>query len=274
MSSTLEPPFPTYTHIIIIIMAHLHFGLDNFFQTDNILGKVSNTVGQLFRGHWVLIHHPAKCFFVHVNLFNLHEGRLAGFQLFGNGNLRSREFVQQFGRNGQSVAAAQFRDLILITERGSHDNGVVSVLFVVVVDLSDTNDAGVLLGLESVNALGLFVIIKDASDKGADQGNSAISTGNSLGKTKNQSEVAGNAFLFQHFGGFDAFPCGSNLDQNGRLVHANFLVQFNDFASLGNRGLRVKRKASVNLRRNVTGNQLVNLGTKGDGQFILCNSSQ
>ena len=43
---------------------------------------------------------------------------------------------QQFGRDGQGVTASQSEHLPGVAEAGAHDDGVVPVLLVIVVDLS------------------------------------------------------------------------------------------------------------------------------------------
>ena len=57
------------------------------------------------------------------------------------------QLSQQFRRDGQGVTASQSEDLPRVAEAGAHDDGVVAVLLVVVVDLSHRQHSGVFLGL-------------------------------------------------------------------------------------------------------------------------------
>ena len=65
------------------------------------------------------------------------------------------QLSQQFGRDGQGVTASQSEDLPRVAEACAHDDGVVAVLLVIVVDLSDGQHAGVLLGLVGLVVFGL-----------------------------------------------------------------------------------------------------------------------
>ena len=57
------------------------------------------------------------------------------------------QLSQQFGRDGEGVTACQGEDLPCVAEACAHHDGVVPVFLVVVVDLSDGQHPGVLLGL-------------------------------------------------------------------------------------------------------------------------------
>jgi len=76
-----------------------------------------------------------------------------------------------------------------ITERGTHDDGPVSVLLVVVVDLTNGLDARVILVLVSGSGLVLFVPVQNTADEGRDEGDISLGTSNSLAKTEQESEV-------------------------------------------------------------------------------------
>lgn len=76
-----------------------------------------------------------------------------------------------------------------ITERGTHDDSPVSVLLVVVVDLTNGLDARVILVLVSGSGLVLFVPVQNTADEGRDEGDIGLGTSNSLAKTEQESEV-------------------------------------------------------------------------------------
>lgn len=67
--------------------------------------------------------------------------------------------------NGEVVAASKLSDLANVTERGTHDNGVVAKLLVVVEDGLDTLDTRVLLLGVVLLVVGL-VPVKDTADEG------------------------------------------------------------------------------------------------------------
>jgi hypothetical protein len=117
-------------------------------------------------------------------------------------------------RDGQVVAAGQLGDLADVTEGSTHDNGVVAVLLVVVVDGLHRLDAGVLLGGEFA-LVGSLEPVEDAADEGRDEEGTGLGTGNGLDQREHEGQVAVDLVLgLEDVGGLDALPGGGDLDQN------------------------------------------------------------
>lgn len=247
----------------------LHLLADDLLERDNVGRELADTVRELLRRHLVLVQHPTEGLLVELDLLHVEATRLAGIEFLLNLFRARRQLVQELRRDGQTIASSQLGDLALVAEAGAHDNRVVSVLFVVVVNLGNRQDTWVFLGLETRNTQGSLVPVEDAAHKGANQGATGLGTRNRLGQRKDQGQVASNALLLQDFGGLDSFPSRRNLDENTALVDTHFLVELDDLASLGNGRLGIKRKASINLGRDVSRNEFGNLGTKVDRDLVL-----
>lgn len=105
-----------------------------------------------------------------------------------------------------------------VSERSTHNDGSVPVLFIVVEDLLDANDAGVFVALVvGAGVLGL-IPIEDTADEGADQGDTRFGTSHSLAETEEQGKVAVNLVVALKFpSSLNAFPCRSNFDEDTLL---------------------------------------------------------
>jgi hypothetical protein len=127
--------------------------------------------------------------------------------------------------DGQVVAASELSDLADASERGSHDNGLVAVLLVVVEDGLDGRDTGVLL-------LGVLLLgaglepVKNAADEGGDEEGTGLGGSDSLGEREHEGQVAVDAVVtLEDLGGLDAFPGGGNLDEDTLLGDTLLLVK-------------------------------------------------
>lgn len=97
-------------------------------------------------------------------------------------------------RDGQVVAAGQLGDLTGVPERGTHDDGLVAVLLVVVVDVLHRLDTGVLL--RGVVLLGgVLVPVQDAADEGGDEEGPGLGGGDGLDDGEHEGQVAVDAVL-------------------------------------------------------------------------------
>jgi len=113
-----------------------------------------------------------------------------------------------------------------VTEGSTHDDGLVTVDLVVVVDLGDGNDSGVVGSV--VVAVGLvgLVPVEDATDERRDEGDAGLSAGNGLSETEEEGEVAVDLVLsLELAGSLDSLPGGSDLDENAVLGNSNRLVK-------------------------------------------------
>ena len=129
--------------------------------------------------------------------------------------------------NGEVVTSSELGDLANTSERGTHDNGLVSVLLVVVEDVLHRLDTGVLVG--SVLLLRRCLEpVKNTANEGRNEESASLGGGNSLNLREKEGQVAVDlVLLLEDLGGLDALVCGCNLDENAGLVNALLLVQLN-----------------------------------------------
>ena len=177
------------------------------------------------------------------------------------------EFAEERGADREQVAAGQFGDLALIAEARAHDFGLVAELFVVVVNLRDGNHAGI-LGRRVILFRRGLPPVEDAPDERRDELHFRLRAGHGLGHGKKQREIAVDAFLFQHLGGFDALPRRSDLDQNAVAREAGLFIERDELAALGDGARGVERQARVGFRRDATGDDLEDFETEGDEDAV------
>jgi hypothetical protein len=117
-------------------------------------------------------------------------------------------------RDGQVVAASQLSDLASVAERGTHDDGLVAELLVVVEDGLDAGNTRVVL-LRVLLLGGGLVPVEDTADEGGDEVGTGLSGGDGLDGGEHEGQVAVNAVVaLQNLGGLDTLPCRGNLDEN------------------------------------------------------------
>lgn len=164
-----------------------------------------------------------------------------------------------------------------VSERGTHDDRVVTVLLVVVVDLGNRDNSGV--GRSVVVTLGLVLLVpvEDTSDEGRDEGDLGFGTCNGLLESEEEREVAVDVVLgFELTGGLDTLPGRGDLDEDSVLADADLLVEGDQVLGLrvfvqrgsvhdrhieseiathlGLGGLLVEGEGSVDLGRDTSGN--------------------
>ena len=88
---------------------------------------------ELVESHSVLEHGPSELgLVVEVrNLLHLLAVNLGGIELLGDGLGRVLELFEELGGDGEVITSGQLGDFTNVSERGSHDDGLVSVLLVV-----------------------------------------------------------------------------------------------------------------------------------------------
>ncbi|RUO95930.1 hypothetical protein BC936DRAFT_142945 [Jimgerdemannia flammicorona] len=194
------------------------------------------------------------------------------------------ELSEQIGADGKEIAPSELLDLAHGAEGRTHDDGIVTVLLVVVVDLGDGMDTGVLV-LIVVLAGGLLVPVKVTADVGRDQGDTSLSASDGLKNPRviflqqpnpklhtngvylrereQQRQVAVNVVLgLKNVRSLDTLPGRGDLDRDATLVNAGLLVELDDTECLGNGALGIEGEAGINLGGDATGNDLEDLNTK------------
>jgi len=120
-----------------------------------------------------------------------------------------------------------------VTERGTHDDGPVSVLLVVVVDLADGLNTRVLLVLVSRSGLVLLIPVQNAANEGRDESDTSLGTSNSLAEAEQEGEVAVDLVVTLEFtGSLDTLPAGSDLDEDAFLGDPNRFVELDQVFGL------------------------------------------
>ena len=127
--------------------------------------------------------------------------------------------------NCEVVAASKLGDLADGAERGTHDDGLVAELLVVVEDAANRLDTGVLL-LGVLLLGGSLVPVKNATNEGRNEESAGLSSGDGLDEREHKGEVGVDAVVpLEDLSSLDALPCRGNLDQNALLANALLLVQ-------------------------------------------------
>lgn len=160
-----------------------------------------------------------------------------------------------------------------VAEGGSHDDGLVAVDLVVVVDLGDGNNSGVVGSL--VVAIGLvgLVPVEDATDERRDEGDTGLSAGNGLSETEEEREVAVDLVLsLELAGSLNSLPGGSDLDENAVLGDSNRLVESDQGLGLWCSSRQGQRNAPEESRPPTLAAPYLGLGgllVKGEGSINL-----
>lgn len=223
----------------------LELGLEDTLQGLGISSELADTLAQLLDGHLVLVEVEAeRRFVIDVGLLlDVEVLSVLGLELPWHGLGGVLELLEQVGLksvlvmyfeisackgthgDGKVIATGQLGDLADATERGTHDDGLVAVLLVVVEDGLDAGHSWVLL-LGVLLLVGGLEPIEDAADEGGDEEGVGLSGGNGLGKGEHEGKVAVDAvLLLEDPGSLDTLPCRGDLDQNAVLGDANGLVE-------------------------------------------------
>lgn len=88
---------------------------------------------ELVESHGVLEHGPSEFgLVVEVrDLLHLLTADVGGVELLGDGLVGVLELFEELGGDGEVVTSGQLGDFADVSERGTHDDGLVSVLLVV-----------------------------------------------------------------------------------------------------------------------------------------------
>lgn len=200
--------------------------LEQLLQGHGVSRELGDTLAELLDGHGLLVEVEAVSSLVVevLALGNVQVRGTGGVELLGHGLGGVVQILKQVGRDGQVVAASQLGDLASVTERGTHDDGLVAVLLVVVVDVLHRLDTGVLRG--SVVALvRILVPIQNATHEGGDEEGTGLGGSDGLDQGKHQGQVAVHAVLrLQDVSSLDTLIGGGDLNQDAVLGDTVLLV--------------------------------------------------
>lgn len=133
-------------------------------------------------------------------------------------------FATTYG-DSKVIATSELSDLTNVSERSAHDDGLVAELLVVVVDLDNGLDTGVLLLLVLLLVVGL-VPVKDTANEGRDQESTSLSGSNGLDRREHQGQVGVDVVLgLQDVGSLDTLVGRGNLDEDAVLGDTGLLVE-------------------------------------------------
>lgn len=199
---------------------------EDALQSNCISSKLANAFSELLNSHLFLVEIEAESrLVVDVGpLGDVQVGGSRGIEFLLNLVGRVVQVLKQVGRDGKIVATGKLGDFTNVSERGAHDDCLVSVLLVVVEDALHTLDTRVFRGGE-VLLHGSLVPIEDTADEGGDEEGTGLGGGDGLDKGEHEGQVAVDTLLLQDLGGLDPFPSRSYLDQDTGLIDANGLVE-------------------------------------------------
>ncbi|KAH3664294.1 hypothetical protein OGAPHI_004646 [Ogataea philodendri] len=144
----------------------LYLGLQQVEQSNTVGRELSNTIRKLLGGHCVLVEQESEGRLVIDvgDLLFLGGAGGRGIQNLWNRLLRIDQLLQKLWSDGQEVATGESSDLTNISERSTHDNGLVSVLLVVVEDLGHGLDTWVLLTFVSFTGVSLVPVHNSSNE--------------------------------------------------------------------------------------------------------------
>lgn len=247
-----------------------NLSLKSLEESDSVGRELADTLRQLVGGHLVLVKVETEGGLVVKvgGLGNVESLGSGSIQLLGDGLGGRVQLLQETGRNGQKVDTSKLLDLARVSERGAHDNCLVSVLLVVVENALDRVHTRVLSGSVGL-ASGSLVPVQNAADKGRNQSGLGLGSSNGLNEREEQGKVDVNAVLsFELAGGLDTLVSGGNLDEDTVLADSLLLVELDNLESLSNGALLVKGESGIDLGRDTSGDNLENLGAKLDKQKV------
>lgn len=101
-------------------------------QSSTVLGETSDTLVELVKGHDIIEKFPSELGLV-VKVGSLGDGLASGrsVELLGEVVLRLVELIEELGRDGKEVATGKSGDFTSVSERSTHNDGLVAVLLVV-----------------------------------------------------------------------------------------------------------------------------------------------
>ena len=241
-----------------------HLG-DELLELDNVSGEGTDALSGLFGGHGVLVELKAEGFFVVGDLFEI--AGASGVELALEGSLGVLQLFEKAGRNGEKIATGKAGDLSGVPEGRSHDLGLVAVFLVVAVDLGNGLHAGIFIA-DVIGVVLLFEPVVDATDEGGDELDSGFGTSDGLGEGEEESEIAVDAFLLEFFSSLDAFPSGSDLDEDAVARDALGLVGGDELFGFRDGGCGVEGKTGVDFGGNTTRNDLEDLKAEEDEDAV------
>src|SRR5208283_2285906 len=221
--------------------------------------ELANAFRQLFRGHRVLVVHPAKSLFLQAQswFFALSGLHLIEFAL--HSTFRVFELIQKLRADGEQIAPRQTDDLVHIPEARSHHLRLVTELLVVVVNARYGCNTRILVGRYFCSALLLLVPIVNPAYERRDEGNARLGASYCLGKAEQKGQIAVDALRFKDLRCPDSFPGARNLNQNSVPRNPFLFVETNELLSLGKSTGRIETQAGWNFGGNPTGYHVENL---------------
>lgn len=113
---------------------------DHLLHRSAVLSESGDTFSELSVGHGILgkIEQESGLVVNVRDLLNLLSGfSLVGAQLLFDGTGGVFELLEKLGGDGEEIATSEFQDLTNVTEGSTHNDRLVAMLTVVVVDLLD-----------------------------------------------------------------------------------------------------------------------------------------
>src|SRR5208337_3059479 len=212
--------------------------------------ELANAFRQLFRGHRVLVVHPAKSLFLQAQswFFALSGLHLIEFAL--HSTFRVFELIQKLRADGEQIAPRQTDDLVDIPEACSHHLRLVTEFLVVIVNARHGCNTRILVGSYLCSTVPFPVPIVNPANEGGDESNARFGASYRLGKAEQKGQIAVDAFQFKDLRCPDSLPGTRNLDQNSIPRKSFLFVEGNELSGLGNSTGRIETQAGWNFGGN------------------------
>src|SRR5208282_5949708 len=221
--------------------------------------ELANAFRQLFRGHRVLVVHPAKSLFLQAQswFFALSGLHLIEFAL--HSTFRVFELIQKLRADGEQIAPRQTDDLVDIPEACAHHLRLVTELLVVVVNARHGCNTRILVGSYLPSAVFFPVPIVNPAYERGDESDARLGASHRLGKAEQKRQIAVDAFQFKDLRCPDSFPGTCNLDQNSIPRKTFLFVERNELSRPCKSTGRIETQAGWNLGGNPTRYHVENL---------------
>ncbi|CCJ77799.1 hypothetical protein BN135_2863 [Cronobacter muytjensii 530] len=240
--------------------------MDHFFQFFLVNGELADTVRQFVHRHRILVVLPEELRFSQAFRTRFHFAVKGELTL--NGAFAFRQLFQQRRRDGQTVAAREFKDFADVTEACAHDHSFIAVLFVVLVDFRHGNHARIFLRRILFLVRVGFVPVENTAHERRDQVNARFSARTRLREGEQQSQVTVDAFFFKLLGGADALPGRSELDQNAIVADASVVVEFDQAPGFSDAAFGVIGETRVHFGRDTARDKLQDFQTDVHRQLV------
>ncbi len=159
-------------------------------------------------------------------------------------------------------------DLLGAAEAGAHHDGVVFMLFEIVIDIAHRFHPRIFLHHVRLQRFARLIPVINTPNERGDEINPGLGAGPGTGRRKTAASGCSGSPLSPAPPRRGSPPGGCQLDQDPRLINAHLLIQRHQMASLLDTFLAVEGEPGVHLGGDPSGNAFEDLRAKIDRQLI------